>query len=233
MSKKQVEAEKPLPPNPIPMDWRGKTAVVISGGPSLTLSQIRHVGIARANDRCRVIAVNDAMYPAWFADIGYAADRQWWQSHQGVQGFPGLKVMAGTVTQRDAGFDDIHPITMTGRLHYDPAPGCLRSGGNSGYQSVHIAANLGAREIWLVAFDYTDDPEERMRVEDDQLRNHWFGKHPGTMDKSSNCQNALNNFRLLSTNLEQHGVKLINASLKTKITWLPRRDISELTQGII
>ena len=228
MSKSTGEAKKkPTPPNPLPIEWPRLPVVIVSGGPSLTLGQVRQIGMARARNKCRVIAINDAMYPCWFADIGYACDAKWWKAHEGVTGFRGLKVICGTETQNDLPFPDLHPITLTGLIGYDPTPGTVRGGGNSGHQALHIAGSLSDL-IYLVAYDYTDDPECKRRIEEDHLRDHWFGKHPAPLDITSDCQAALNRLRILSTELERRGVRIRNASLKSKISWLPRCSLDEL-----
>src|SRR5690606_9521612 len=72
--------------------FRGRPTVIVAGGPSLDLAQVRAVAMARAGDRIRVVAVNDAVYPCWFADIAYACDRKWWRYHNGLPGFPGRKL---------------------------------------------------------------------------------------------------------------------------------------------
>jgi hypothetical protein len=51
-----------------PPDWTGETVAVVGGGPSLTLEQVRLVGIGRFAGRCKVIAVNSAAFLAWWAD---------------------------------------------------------------------------------------------------------------------------------------------------------------------
>mgnify|MGYP001617909464 CR=1 FL=1 len=56
-------------------EWRGQTAAILGGGPSLTLGQCETVRVAG----CRVIAVNNAYELAPWADILYFADRHWWE----------------------------------------------------------------------------------------------------------------------------------------------------------
>lgn len=58
--------------------WQGQTVVIMASGPSLTLEQVRRVAIAKLKDRCRVIAVNDAIFIAWWADWLHAYDSRWW-----------------------------------------------------------------------------------------------------------------------------------------------------------
>ena len=75
-------------------EWGAATAVLIGGGPSLTVEQVHHVGVARAAGYVRVIAVNDAYRVAAFADVCYFADAEWWGWHKDrpeFQAFAGQK----------------------------------------------------------------------------------------------------------------------------------------------
>lgn len=127
---------------------------------SLTLAQVRLLGIARAKDLIRVIAVNDAVYPCFFADVAYACDRKWWAFHRDIAGFRGIKVSLDLT-----GLPGVRQLENTGTEGFDPRPGRIRTGGNSAYQALHLAAHAGARRSILVAIDM-------------QGEGHWFGDHP-------------------------------------------------------
>lgn len=190
-------------PGPI---WKGEKVVVVAGGPSVSLRQVRTIGMARANDRCRVIAVSDAAFPCWFADLCFSSDAKWWDHHRGLPAFPGAKVSRNAL-----GRYDVQHLRETGAEGYDPEPGAIRHGSNSGHQAVHLAAQLGAREIVIVGFDFSDDG----------AREHWFGKHPGRMDMHSNTSEWRRKFRILTDELNRLGVVVVNASLASTIKWLP------------
>ncbi|NEI70970.1 hypothetical protein GR212_15405 [Rhizobium lusitanum] len=187
-------------------------AVVVAGGPSVTVNEIRTIGIARAADRCRVIAVNDAIYPCWFADWLHAADRRWWLEHAGVPAFTGCKTSLEPVS-----YSDVKMLRVTGVEGFDPRPCCIRSGGNSGYQAVHLAAQLGARKIIILGLDYTDDG----------ARSHWFGHHRPGMDKQSDVRQWRIRLRELTHLLNGMGVEILNAGMKSTLTWLPRVDLGQ------
>ncbi|AMX93648.1 MULTISPECIES: hypothetical protein [Mesorhizobium] len=184
-----------------------RPVVVAAGGPSLTLSQIRRIGMARAEDKIRVIAINDAIYPCWFADILHASDKRWWNMHKGVPAFRGLKT-----SLEITGFHDVRTLKNTGIEGFDDTPGCIRGGCNSGYQAVHLAAQLGARRIVIVAFDFSDDG----------AKSHWFGPHGPGMDLHSNTENWRKHFRGLTDELARRKIAVVNATIKSTITWLPR-----------
>lgn len=186
------------------------TYVIVAGGPSVNVGDIRTIGMARAADRCRVIAVNDAVYPCWFADVAYACDNRWWVEHSGVPGFRGQKMSLEPVP-----FKDVETLKNTGIEGYDPEPDCLRSGSNSGYQTVHLAAKLGAKKIILLGLDYTDDG----------ARMHWFGTHKPGMDKHSNVVEWRRLLLGLTDILNGMGIEVLNAGLKSTLSWLPRCDL--------
>lgn len=190
-------------PGPI---WAGETAVVVAGGPSVSMKQVRAIGIARANDRCRAIAVNDAVYPCWFADVAFASDAKWWDHHLGLPAFKGQKVSRNCLGRYDVDF-----LRETGADGFDPEPGTVRHGSNSGHQAVHLAAQLGAGRIVIVGMDFTDK---------DFARDHWFGRHQGRMDMCSDTETWRKHFRVLTDALEARGVTVLNASPASTIRWI-------------
>lgn len=122
--------------------WPGETVVVIATGQSLTQEQVAKV------EGMPTIVVNDAWKMAPWADVLYAADKAWWIHHPEAMAFKGIKVCAQP--NRPKGVEFIRPTGMYG---FDPDPSCVRTGGNSGYQAVHVAIHTGASRILLLGFD--------------------------------------------------------------------------------
>lgn len=138
----------------VPPIWRGRTVAILASGPSMSQATA---------DACRLvptIAINDTLLLAPWAAMVYAADSEWWTHHPrpevraAIAGFEGLKV--------GATMDDVRGVLRLkisyaprGDSHagFDGDPGCIRTGGNSGYQAVHIAAHAGAARILLCGFD--------------------------------------------------------------------------------
>jgi hypothetical protein len=137
--------------------WAGAVVVAIGGGPSLSLEQIRKCWDARG--KIKLIAINDAIILAPWADMLYAADESWWQhpDHRDAWAFAGLKVSVSAVA-------GVLRLRNTGVMGYDSDPQCLRTGGNSGYQALHIAAHAGAAKVLLCGYDMRGC--------------HWHGRHP-------------------------------------------------------
>lgn len=183
---------------------------IIAGGPSLSLSQIRLLGISRAADLIRVIAVNDAVYPCWFADRVHACDQKWWDEHHGVPGFSGTKS-----SLEPTRFPDVLTYRNTGTSGLDDATDAIRSGGNSGYQAMHLAVHFGVRKIVLVGFDMTGDP-----------MNHWFGHHPAPIAISvRTMDNRIREFAELKPLLADRGIDVVNASPGSALTFFRAGDL--------
>jgi hypothetical protein len=191
--------------------FRGRIVFIVAGGPSVTVSGIRSVALARAKGAASVIAVNDAVYPCWFADHLHSCDRRWWIEHDGVPGFPRAKSSI-----EETPFPDVWTLRNTGKTGFDPEPGNLRTGSNSGYQACHLAASFGAAEIVLFGLDFTDGG----------ARDHWFGRHRPPFDKNSDVVAWRRMLRDLTEELGRRGISVFRAGSHSTLTWLPQFDLS-------
>lgn len=195
--------------------WPGLTAVIIGGGPSLSLAQIRTIAQARTTQKCRVIAVNDAVYPAWWADWLHASDTKWWHWNiQSVQHFRGIKT---TVCDDcpDRWVDGY--LRYTGREGFDPDPSCIRTGGNSVYQAMHIAIHAGVKRIVLVGVDMKRGADGE---------SHWFGEHHDRIVPDY-AETLIPAFATLVPEIEARGVRVTNASPGSALLTFPFAPIEE------
>ncbi len=190
--------------------WTGLTVAVLAGGPSLSTAQVRLVAIARLEDRCRVIAVNDTVFLAWWADWLHSSDLKWWQWHiQRVQHFKGVKttvdpcVPSAWVTKK---------LSKTGKTGFDPSPENCR-GNNSGYQAIHCAVHAGAKRILLLGFDMRGT--------------HWFGSHPDAVE-DGRAETMAPHFATLTAPLKELGVEVFNCSGPgSLLDCFPKRELCE------
>lgn len=169
--------------------------------------------MARAAGRCKVIAISDAIYPCWFADICYSSDRRWFEYHGYVDFFGGARVCHEATEP-----SGMWHLIKTGDEGFDEVPGNVRTGSNSGHQAIHLSAQIGAKEIIVTAMDFTNDG----------ARSHWFGLHQGIMDKSSNVSLWRRQLRVLTDELMRRGIAVKNASPNSTLTWLPRTSTDQL-----
>lgn len=197
-------------PGPI---WAGRTVVVAAGGPSFDAPAARLIGIARARSKVKVVAVNDAVYPCWFADIAWASDPPWWRHHVNLPGFEGrrlgLRYQDGSQWRQPAGIDHLEASGIDG---FDDRPGYVRHGGNGGYAATHLAAQLGAIRIVLVGFDMSGE--------------HWFGRHPEGLHRPSVDKTKwVTRFNGLAETLKARGVAVTNTSQASALSCFPKASL--------
>lgn len=187
-------------------EWQGETAAILASGPSLTREQCEAV-----RGKCRTIAVNNqgietevdgklqpAMAP--WADILFAGDAKWWKHyHARALKFEGRKVCARSTPP----WPEIYSLIQAYDYpSYDPRPGYVVMGGNSGYMATHLAVQLGARRILLLGFD--------MKYSDG--RRHWFGNHPEKLNSKASFATWLNAFEKFAKVLQEMKVEVLNCT---------------------
>jgi len=205
----------------VPRDlFAGRTVAVFASGPSLTKADCescRDAGFA-------TIAVNDAFKFAPWADMLHACDAKWWLFHaQEALNFEGVKVT----------LDDSLPFAAVNCLEwregdgpsgvttgYSDNPALIRTGGNSGYQAIHIAALGGAKRIIMLGFD--------MRAISG--KSHFFGDHPLPLRNENDCwaKVFVPAFRTLAPELQSRGVEVINCTMGSAVDAFPIRPLIEV-----
>lgn len=188
--------------------FQDRVVVVAATGPSLSKQDLEH---ARSHGAA-LVAVNDAYRLAPWSDVLYACDPEWWDHHAGAEQF------AGERWTQDEG------AARRWRLNYIEGrrrPGfCLTGeavhyGDNSGYQAINLALYMGARRVVLLGFD----------MQATGGRRHYFGNHPGAMNKEHPYRIWLAAFdeaaRLHPT------LDIINATRDTALIAWPRMTIEE------
>ena len=121
-------------------EWAGRTVVIVGTGPSLTLGQVYALARARARDRVRIIAVNDAVFALWCADVCLAGDRAWW-ANRDMRRFSGRKVaLAESFYDAAEVAPDMYVLRRAGLEGCELTPGWVMTHGNSGAIAVQAAA---------------------------------------------------------------------------------------------
>jgi len=202
----------------VPCRWPDATVVCIASGPSLSDADVDFVGAVEVP----TIVVNNAWHAAPWADVLYAADRDWW------------------MWQAQAGIDDSQlPPTLYGMdvlaLPYRPtlrllklgaasglctSPDSLASGGHSGYQAINLAAHLIGFHGRIILLGYDMQPSA-------SGAHHFHADHPN--GRHVNYEAKLPHYVNLAAALQHHpALELVNASRETAITCLPRAPIEHL-----
>jgi hypothetical protein len=222
--------------------WAGGTAVIIAGGPSLTLEQVAAVRVAREADRVRVIAVNDAYLWAPWADVLYASDSSWWRDHARGIPKPMLKLSAEAVRQRfdafpgercgiqdsGSGIEDtrVHLIRNARTnpqgdgIHADGlslAPDALLTGRNSGWQALNLSVLAGASTVILLGFDGQAAKDGR---------SHWSGGHREPTPEAAYAAYR-QSFSAAENALKAAGIRVVNCSPGSAIDAFPKMPIDQ------
>jgi len=205
---------------PIVRRWPGATLVCLAPGPSLTAEAVADVSRAGVP----VVAVNDTVRLAPWAEVLYSSDRAWWRYYDGVPKFGGRRVGIGRHTGdaspiRVPSGMRIHVLEHTGPTGLDPAPTGLRSGSNSGYAAVNLAVHLGAARILLVGYTLGTHAG----------RGHFFGSHPRGLAESREEHYAAfrRAFGTLIAPLAALGVEVLNCTPDTHLAAFPRVDLAD------
>lgn len=186
----------------IPRLWSGATVAVLASGPSMSQAvadQVRAAGVP-------AIAVNNTFRLAPWASMLYAADANWWQCNPDALGFDGLRVSAEKVS-------GVLLLRHTGAVGFEPDPSAVRTGGNSGYQAVHVAAHAGAKRILLCGFDMHD-----------RGGSHWHGDHPHPLRNTGPAlfERWCQRFEEMAGALSDRGIEVLNCTPGSALKAFPQ-----------
>lgn len=153
------------------------------------------------------IAINNTALLAPWSEIFYACDYSFWIYHASwALNHAGLKVTCDDSVP----FEQVMCLRNTGTSGFDSDPGCIRTGNNSGYQSLHLAIHAGAKRILLCGYDMKGD--------------HWFGKHPPQLaDADANVHRNMfiPEFEKLAPQIPWLGVEVINCTPGSALRCFP------------
>lgn len=188
--------------------WSGATVVCLASGPSLCAEDVEYV-----HGRARVIAVNNTVDLAPWADAVWATDARWWRWRNGLPRFQGLKfsVWLGGVGRPK----DIHILRRHNERGLCLSPDGVCHGRNGGHAAVNLAVHLGARRIVLLGYD----------MQATGGRDHWHAPHPYSMPNPYELWRRL--FATLVEPLADLGVEIVNCSRETALDCVPRRPLRE------
>lgn len=192
----------------VPRMWPGETVAVLATGPSMSQS------VADQVRGLRCVVVNDAFRLAPWADILYAADRRWWEANPDALDFSGIRLCA------QPGVRGVGYMQHSGTQGFDPDPSRIRTGGNSGYQAVHVAIHTGAARVLLLGFDMRGT--------------HFFGEHTkrtpdGVLLRNTSPETFRRWVQRFDT-LKGHGAEIINCTPGSAISAFPFASIDEVLE---
>lgn len=187
-------------------EWKDQTVCIIGGGPSLTkqqVAQIRH---------SRVIAVNNTVYLAPWADILYFCDSRWYEWHESaVKAFAGRRVTLENL-QLQAEIT-VYSLRNYGIDGMPPARDGIMHGRNSGFQAMQLAILLGVKRIILLGFDMHGG--------------HWHAEHP-IPTPTNVFAGMIDCFYKIAPDIKKYGVEVINCTPDTALHCFPCASIDNI-----
>lgn len=192
----------------VPRDHEGGTVAVLASGPSMSpevAESVRAAGVP-------AIAINSTVRLAPWAWALYAADVEWWRHPENAAVIAAFRGHCISVS----GVAGVRRLQNTGTDGIDFTPGCVRTGGNSGYQALQVAVQSGARRVLLCGFD--------MRA-----ACHWHGPHPRGLRSTppATYQIWADRFACAAPLLADAGIEVVNCSPGSALTCFPVTTIDE------
>lgn len=181
----------------------------LASGPSMCAEDAEAV-----RGRGKVIAINNTLELAPFADIHYSCDAMWWKIYGNqFRWFSGRRIGL-THTAIPLGVEPIKFRNGTG-LGLD----VVNTGNNSGYQAINLAYLEGATTIVLLGYD----------MKHTGGRHHWHPDHPRPLGNFNPGMPELcaPKFTALARDLAARGIRCINASRETALTCFTRQSLAE------
>lgn len=203
----------------VPCMWPGSTVVIVAGGPSLTLRHVHRLALAHGERRIKAIAINDAVFPCWWADWLHACDPKWWGWHaqHGLDKWPGIRTT--NVQNALCVKWGVHLVKCEGQSGFSEDPGIVRSGKNGAYIAVQMAVHAGAKRILLVAVDMKPGKPGEM---------HWFGLHPDGDRHMPDFSGMRETWKTLVGPLRDRGVEVFNCSPDSALDCFPKANMEDV-----
>jgi len=195
-------------------DWRGRAVAIIASGGSTGKAD---VGLLKG--RLVVVAIKKNVDLAPWADVVYGCDYPWWKSVRGLAGYGGARWAWDDRACREFGCAKVEiPEYEKKRddLLFDRI-GAVGSGGNSGFQMLNLAAQLGADRILLIGFDCQD-----------RTGAHWYGRnfwHGANNPSAHGFARWIAAFDKAAPILRERGVDVVNASRVSEVRCFRRQGV--------
>lgn len=168
--------------------------------------------------KARVITVNTTFRLAYWADVHYSSDDDWWRAHLDEM----REGCAGEFWTGHPTYDSLwvqrcpYDKTMTGISNI---PGVLSWGGNSGFCALGLAHQFGARRIILLGYD------QQWRG----AQGHWHDRHPqGMQNNRPGFHRWRAWFDQAAEDFHAFGVEVVNCSRETSLHCFKRAALREV-----
>lgn len=191
-------------------DWQGEACALVGAGQSATAE-----AVAALRNRVRVAVVNTSYQLAPWADVLYACDRRWWEWHDGVPEFLGLKITQDETAATRFGLRKVdlvhaaHPARHELQMERN---GVLGRGQNGGFQLLNLLLQFGVRRLLLLGIDCRGG--------------RWHGGHPVSPDRPGQSPETLArwaaHFDAQAPRLASLGAAVVNLSPASALQAFPK-----------
>lgn len=178
-----------------------------------------------------VIGINVAYKIGPWIDMVFFGDNRFFLYHKKELAlFPGLKVTSHAKAGSLSWVKHLGKERRKGR-GISPNPKTICWNGNSGAAAISVAANTGAKRIFLLGFD--------MKL-DDRNRQHWHNLYVNMMPKHKAKRpnkvrlpfaRHLIGFRFIAQDAKERGIEIINVCPNSAIVEFPKVSLKELMNG--
>jgi len=196
-------------------ELNAETVVCIGAGPSLTLEDLNLVRRAKVP----TIAINNVMFSATWATVGYACDDVWWRVyHQSIQRmFRGILCTRSENTAARYGLEYVKSRAGSGL----PENGVIYHGLDGGFQAIQLALLHGAQRVVLLGYDQKNGSDGKTHYHGDhQLP--LFNAHPRRYLERERAYTTL--ARVMASDPR----KIINCTRDTAMRMFPREKLEEV-----
>lgn len=181
--------------------WKGKTAVVLASGPSLTIEDVELIH----ETGWPTLVTNTTFLLAPWADVLFFHDLPWWNKYKSEV----IRIFKGEIVTQS-------PVVEHNAL-------CVRKTdfnvfGNSGGAAINFAIHAGASRVICLGLDCKADKDGNR---------HWHGAHPPGLGNALSLPKWLPFFEELEEHSKQHNVKIINASRDTALECFTRMQLED------
>lgn len=207
----------------VPPMWKGKTAYILGGGPSL-------LGMDLCGDlesllkSKRVIGVNNAFKFGSWVDICWFGDGKWFDwNHKELAKYSGLKVTCNPsflTEQRLFGYGVL--VVGRGKSNgIETKKGYIAWNRTSGASAINFAYHLGVKRIVLLGFD----------MHSDKGNHNWHKEHKnrGANQLSYDpYERFLKPFPQIKEEADTLGIEILNATVESALAVFPMVNIKDV-----
>jgi hypothetical protein len=189
-----------------PRQWEGSRAFLLGGGGSL--DRFSPLDLAAKG---KIVAINRSFERAPFADLLYWADSRFYRWFKpAIDAFPGEKMTGSHDGEYPA---DVRRVRWDRSAPFSADPAAV-AGQCSGAHALNLAALLGAREIWLLGYDFD--------------AGWWHDGYPMDSRPHLRMQKFVPAIEAMAPHLAASGIAVFNANPASNLRCFPFRDPAEI-----